>query len=372
MPPASLPMSDLPASDLPISDHCDGRRFFNPADLMPDGAPERALPRIGLLSILRWQWARRGRPSGWPDRLENPAPAGDPHAAPEAGHARITFIGHSSFLLRVPAGDGSHVTILTDPVFSARCSPVRWAGPRRVRPPGRSMAALPRVDLILVSHCHYDHMDLPSLAFFAERDAPRVMTPVGNARHLRKAGLRDVIECDWWEESAVRGLRVTCTPARHGSARTPFDRDRALWGGFDIRPASPGAAQAPAIFFAGDSAHGRHWGRIRARLGAPDIALLPVGAYEPRFLMADVHTTPEEAVAAFRALEARQAVGMHFGTFRLTDEPIGEPLSRLAAACAAEGLEPGRFVTLGHGECRDFAAAREVPRAAAPQVVGSV
>ncbi|ACI52101.1 putative outer membrane protein [Gluconacetobacter diazotrophicus PA1 5] len=348
----------MPPAPLPVSDHCDGRRFFNPASILPPPAPAAAggAPRPGrLLSILRWQWARRRR-AAWPVPPQGPAPAGDPHAAPAPGHAHVTFIGHSTFLLRLRAADGSVVTVLTDPVFSDRCSPVRWAGPRRVRPPGRAIGSLPRVDAIVVSHCHYDHMDLDSLAFFARRDAPVVITPPGNARHLRGSGLRDVVECDWWQGHTVGGLRITCTPARHGSARTPFDRNRALWGGFDIRPAE---GAAPSVFFAGDSAHGRHWGQIRARLGAPDVALLPVGAYDPRELMAAVHTTPEEAVAAMAELGAAQAIGMHFGTFRLTDEPFDEPLHRLAASCAAAGLDAGRFTWLAHGECRAFAAAAQ-------------
>ncbi|MBB2201475.1 MBL fold metallo-hydrolase [Gluconacetobacter tumulisoli] len=350
----------MTTTSLPVSDHCDGRRFFNPATIAPPATGPRR-PRV--LSILRWQWERR-RIQAWPATLDNPPPAGDPHALPAPGHKRITFIGHSTFLLRLPCADGSTLTVLTDPVFSERCSPVRWAGPRRVRPPGRTIADLPRIDLVLVSHCHYDHMDLPSLARLGHRDAPVVITPPGNARHLRKAGLGhaglgNIIELDWWEEAQVGQARITCTPARHGSARTPFDRNRALWGGFALRtdasPESAGEADGPNLFFAGDSGHGRHWRQIRDRLGAPDIALLPVGAYDPRILMEAVHTTPEESVQAMLDLGAARAVGMHFGTFRLTDEPIDEPLRRLAAACAAAGLEADRFTSLNHGECRDFA-----------------
>ncbi|MBB2166915.1 hypothetical protein HLH36_00840 [Gluconacetobacter aggeris] len=351
----------MPPSPLPMSDHCDGRRFFNPASILP--VPPRAR-HVGLGEILRWQWRRRRLPA-W-SAPPPPPPAGDPHALPDPGTAHVTFIGHSTFLLRLPRAGGTALTVLTDPVFSDRCSPVRWAGPRRVLPPGRGLDTLPRVDLVLVSHCHYDHLDLPSLAALGRRDAPAVITAPGNARHIRKAGLRDIVECDWWESHDFGGMRITSTPARHGSARTPFDANRALWCGFDIRPASEGPA--PSVFFAGDSGHGRHWAQIRARLGAPDIALLPVGAYDPRFLMEPVHVTPEEAVSALIDLEAGQAVGMHYGTFRLTDEPYDEPLRRLAVARAAAGLAAERFVELGHGECRVMAAGRAVMhRGLAPQ-----
>ncbi|GBQ29107.1 MBL fold metallo-hydrolase [Gluconacetobacter sacchari] len=352
----------MPPSRLPMSDHCDGRRFFNPAAILPAAAGAR---QGGLGEILRWQRRRRGLPAWSVPPVATPT--GDPYALPAPGTVHVTFIGHSTFLLRLPRADGTALTVLTDPIFSDRCSPVRWAGPRRVLPPGRSLDALPRVDLVLVSHCHYDHLDLPSLAALARRDAPAVVTAPGNARHIRKAGLHTIVECDWWQGHDIGALRVTSTPARHGSARTPFDANRALWCGFDIRPTGDGPA--PSVFFAGDSGHGRHWAQIRARLGAPDIALLPVGAYDPRFLMEPVHITPEEAVSAMIDLEAGQAVGMHYGTFRLTDEPYDEPLRRLAAARAAAGLAADRFVGLGHGECRALAAAREARahRGLAPQ-----
>ncbi|MFT8422366.1 MAG: MBL fold metallo-hydrolase [Gluconacetobacter sp.] len=350
----------MPPSSLPVSDHCDGRRFFNPSSILP-ASPQRR--RVGLGEILRWQWRRRRLPA-WPPPTV-PPPAGDPQALPAPGTVHVTFIGHSTFLLRLPRADGTALTVLTDPVFSDRCSPVSWAGPRRVLPPGRSLDALPRVDVVLVSHCHYDHLDLPSLAALGRRDAPLFITAPGNARHIRKAGARAIVECDWWQHHDVGGMRVTATPARHGSARTPFDANRALWCGFDIRPAGDGPS--PSVFFAGDSGHGRHWAQIGARLGAPDIALLPVGAYDPRFLMEPVHVTPEEAVSAMIELDAGLAVGMHYGTFRLTDEPYDEPLRRLAAARAAAGVAAERFVGLGHGECRVMTPRRPERRGPARQ-----
>lgn len=311
-------------------------------DPAPAGEPHRGRKRGGLVSILRWRFRSERRV--WPLPPPDPAPIGDPHRLPPPGAASVTFIGHSSFMLRLPG-----LTILTDPVFSTRCSPVSWAGPRRARPPGRAFADLPKVDLLLLSHNHYDHMDFPSLRAIRRRDDPAVVTPLGNARHLAQVGLARVAEGDWWQEIRLGdGLRVTITPARHFSARTLWDRGRSLWGGFMLEMAGR------RLFFAGNSGHGKHWGEIGQRLGAPDLALLPIGAYEPRAIMSPVHVNPEEAVAAHLALGARQSVGMHFGTFQLTDEAIDAPLHDLAHARAAAGLGEDAFVTLGFGETRLF------------------
>jgi L-ascorbate metabolism protein UlaG (beta-lactamase superfamily) len=294
------------------------------------------------MAMLRWQLSGDRKP--WPPQPPDPKPGGDPQALPPPGSASITFIGHSTFLIR-----WAGLTILTDPVFSERASPVSWAGPKRARPPGRAFADLPRIDLLLVSHNHYDHMDLPSLRAIRRRDNPQVVTPLGNAVHLAKAGLDRVQELDWWQSTTpLPGIRVTATPARHFSARTLRDRNHSLWSGFMLEIASH------RLFFAGDSGAGSHWAEIGQRVGSPDLALLPIGAYEPRAIMAPVHMNPAEAVAAHQALGAARSIGMHFGTFQLTDEPIDEPPAAMAAARAAAGLADTDFVTLGFGETRVF------------------
>jgi L-ascorbate metabolism protein UlaG (beta-lactamase superfamily) len=331
----------------PPSDHFNGETFFNPPGMAPPRSPsEPSRPttnrRGGLVAMIRWQLSGDRKP--WPPQPPDPAPTGDPHQPPPLGGAAVTFIGHSTFLIRL-AG----LTILTDPVFSERCSPVSWAGPKRARPPGRALRDLPKVDLLLVSHNHYDHMDLPSLRAIRRRDNPQVVTPLANARHLAKAGLGRVTELDWWQSAQPAAeIRVTATPARHFSARSLRDRNHSLWSGFMLE------TQGHRLFFAGDSGAGRHWAEIGERLGAPDLALIPIGAYEPRSIMAPVHMNPAEAVAAHRALGARRSVGMHFGTFQLTDEPIDAPPAALAEARAAAGLGPDAFVTLGFGETRVF------------------
>ncbi len=257
-----------------------------------------------------------------------------------ANSAAITFINHASFLIRFSSG-----LVLTDPIFSERCSPLSWAGPRRVRPPGITLADLPPPDIVLLSHNHYDHMDLPTLRILQRRHAPRFVTMLGNGQILRKLGIM-ATELDWWQDTTIGSLRITATPARHFSARTPFDRNRTLWGGFMMN------VTAGRVLFGGDSAAGTHWQHIRLRLGAPDVALLPIGAYEPRWFMAAVHMNPAEAMQVHQSLGARQSLGMHFGTFQLTDEAIDAPLIALEAARLSAGVDT--FETLGFGQTKVY------------------
>jgi L-ascorbate metabolism protein UlaG (beta-lactamase superfamily) len=268
-----------------------------------------------------------------------------PPATVEEGTAAVTFINHSTFLIRLPGA-----VLLTDPIFSERCSPVAWAGPKRARPLGIALTNLPRPDIVLISHNHYDHMDIPSLRAIQRRHAPRFVTLLGNARVLARHGI-EAVELDWWQDTTIAGLRLTATPARHFSARTPWDRNRALWGGFMI-DTEPTDTRPGKILFTGDSAAGPHWAEIGTHLGPPALALLPIGAYEPRWFMAAAHMNPGEAVQAHRALGARRSVGMHFGTFQLTDEAIDAPLHALAAARTAHGLTQAEFDTHGFGETR--------------------
>ena len=334
-----LPAGTAQLSGYPVSDHCDGVRFFNPR-LPGPGASEAAR---GLAEVARWRMEQKRTP--WPAYVRDPAYA-PPPADVAQGTVSVSFINHATFLLRLAGA-----VVLTDPIFSQRCSPLSWAGPKRVRPPGLALDDLPRPDIVLLSHNHYDHMDLPSLRALQARYAPRFVTTLGNARTLAGLGI-EAAELDWWQRWEAGALRITATPARHFSARTPFDRDRTLWAGFMIE------ADGGRVLFAGDSGAGPHWATIREQLGAPDVALLPIGAYEPRWFMAPVHMNPEEAVRAHRDLAAHRSVGMHFGTFQLTDEAIEAPLTALDAACSTAGLDGGAFTTLGFGETRAYALSR--------------
>ncbi len=316
----------------PVSDHFDGQHFFNPG----------ATQARGLGAVLRWQLTRHK--ARWPTNIPNPPfpPPGD-ITAPR--HVSLTFIGHSTFLIRLSGPDGV-TSILTDPIFSERCFPVQWMGPRRVRAPGIALEALPKIDAVLVSHNHYDHMDLPSLRALHWRFRPLLLTTLGNARPLHEAGIPGAVELDWWDGAAAGPVQVTATPARHFAARGLRDRNQTLWAGFMLETTEG------RLLFAGDSGAGPHWAAIRDRLGPPGVALLPIGAYLPRSIMQAVHMDPAEAVQARADLGARHAVGMHFGTFQLTDEAVDAPLQALRRARAEAGLSVQDFDVLGFGETR--------------------
>jgi L-ascorbate metabolism protein UlaG (beta-lactamase superfamily) len=305
------------------SDHFDGRRFVNPTGAVPQ--PFSAVPRMLI--------ERRTR---WPARVDQP-----PQRPPglDGAVAVVTFIGHSTFLIQTTAGN-----ILTDPVYSQRAGPFNLFGPRRVRQPAVPFDDLPPISTVLLSHNHYDHCDRRTLRMLAERFDPIVVTPLGNGALVRSAGIRRVEELDWWQEAKTSALPIVVTPAQHFSARTPFDRNRALWGGFMV------IAGGRRIFYAGDTAYARLFHDVRERLGPIDLALLPIGAYEPRWFMQSVHMNPAEAVQGHLDLEAAESVGMHFGTFQLTTEGIDEPLRALEDACRARSIPPARFRALGFGD----------------------
>ncbi len=253
--------------------------------------------------------------------------------------AIVTFIGHSSTLIQT-----RHGTLLTDPVYSQRASPVQFAGPRRVRQPGVRFEDLPAIDLVLLSHNHYDHCDLATLRRVQRRWNPRFVTPLGNERLLRKAGASRIESLDWWQTTHDSSLPITVTPAQHFSARTPFDRNRMLWGSFVID--APGCR----IYFGGDTGYGDHFRAVHERCGDIDLALLPIGAYEPRWFMRAIHMDPVEAVRAHGDLAAAQSVAIHFGTFQLTPEAIDAPVVALHHAMEAAHLAPDAFRVLECGE----------------------
>ena len=306
------------------SDHFDGKRFFNPS--LANGRSISAAPK--MLAEPR---------SPWPTSI--PVQQRTPQRHVESAWATITFIGHSTFLIQTATA-----SILTDPVFSERASPLSFIGPRRVRRAAVSIDDLPAVDIVLLSHNHYDHCDLSSLKKIRRRFDPLLITPLHNGRLARTAGFRRVEELDWWERATTARVPITVAPAQHFSARTPFDRNHALWGSFIVEVGDR------RLFFAGDSGYASHFAEIRERFGAIDLALLPIGAYEPRWFMKDIHMNPDEAVQAHLDLAAVRSVGMHFGTFRLTTEAIDEPTRALDRAKRDRGLDHDAFATLDFGE----------------------
>ena len=298
-------------------------------------------------AVASFMWQRRGL------ALVNPPRNSFPTARPRvvlpraAGDAlAATWVGHSTVLLQMGG-----LNVLTDPVFSQRAFPVQWAGPRRVMDPGLALGALPPLDAIVLSHNHYDHLDRPAVRRIA-REHPGVtwIVPRGVGAYIRPWGARQIIELDWWQQAEVNGLRVTATPARHFSGRTFRDRNRSLWSGFAL------VAGARRVLFAGDSAYHPEFGEIGRRCGPFELVMMPIGAYAPRWFMGRVHLDPEQAVRAFQDLATPGAVmlGIHWGTFRLTDEPMDEPPRLTREHWRAAGLPEDRLWIPRHGETRSI------------------
>jgi L-ascorbate metabolism protein UlaG (beta-lactamase superfamily) len=310
---------------MPFPKHFDGKRFFNP------GAPQAQ----GFVDVLRWQLTTRREPS--PRFISDVEPTKPP---PSVGvhEIRVTLINHSTLLLQQGA---TH--ILTDPVWSDRASPVTWAGPHRRREPGVRWEDLPRIDIVLLSHNHYDHLDLATLRRLAAREQSQFVVPIGVARLLREQNIGPVHELDWGDSLLLAGTTIHSVPALHFSARGPFDRNRTLWCGYMIEAADR------IIYFAGDTAFGAHFAQIREKFGAPRLALLPIGAYRPYWFMSAVHMSPADAVRAHQILAAATSIAIHHGTFQLADEGIDTPKRDLRACDPGDSfliLDNGQSVTL--------------------------
>jgi L-ascorbate metabolism protein UlaG (beta-lactamase superfamily) len=255
---------------------------------------------------------------------------------------RLTWLGHASFLLRL---DG--VTVLTDPYLGAYASPLPPLGPKRFAPPGLPVERLPPIDLLLLSHNHYDHMDLPTIEALPGKERLEVVVPLGLAGYFRERGYQRVRELDWYQGEPVAGLGITALPAIHFSKRTLFDRNRTLWTGYAIQ------GRSKRVYFAGDTAYGPVFQELGQQLAPFDLGLLPIGAYEPRTLMKGSHATPEETVQIARELGIARVVGMHWGTIRLTEEPPFEPPERFRSAAAAAGYAEESAWVMRIGETRE-------------------
>jgi L-ascorbate metabolism protein UlaG (beta-lactamase superfamily) len=272
----------------------------------------------GLASVVRWLATRSRGP--WPTHVEDVGVA-PPVAINDDGTIRATVIGHATVLLQV---DG--LNILTDPVMSMRIGPTPWTGPKRVRKPAVAFADIPKIDVVLLSHNHYDHLDRPTLRDLVRRDDPVVLTGL---KVGAKVPSTRVVELDWWQAHEIRdGIRATYVPSEHFSGRGPFDRDRSLWGGFVLETPSG------RIYFAGDTGAGAHFQAIRERFGAMTLSLIPIGAYAPRWFMEPVHIDPDEALQASLTLESQTTLAIHFATFNLADDAYDGPTQALTRALA--------------------------------------
>lgn len=261
------------------------------------------------------------------------------------GELRLTWFGQSSFLVQIGT-----TKILLDPVLSKRASPFQNMGPARINALPMTVADLPRIDAVVQSHDHYDHLDEPTVRALIERfgDALHFHAPLEHASWYKRLGAH-ATDYDWWQSGSINSdIELTCTPAQHWTRRGRRINTR-LWSSFMIR-----AKNAPSLYFAGDSGYCPAFQEIKAELGAPDIALIPIGAYEPRWFMKTAHMNPEEAVQTFVDLGAKHFVGMHWGTFRLTDEPMLEPPRKVRAEWSRLALPPASLHVPAHGETLSF------------------
>lgn len=316
-------MSD---SNYPISDHYDGEKFHNLGkndDLK------------SFFTVLKWKLTSDV------DEFPEHVPIKNYPYRSLAPNEKVnaTFINHATFLVQLPG-----LNVLTDPIYSMRASPFSFMGPKRVKEPGLPFDVLPKIDVVLVSHNHYDHLDLETLKRLDEKFHPLFLVALGDEDLLKKNGIQNVKPMDWWEEVKVKDVKFIFTPAQHWSARHFWDKNDALWGSWMIDNG------IQKIYHGGDTGYSGHFRDIKSRLGAPDLALLPIGAYEPRWFMKHHHMNPKEAVKAHIDLGATRTIGMHFGTFQLTDEGINQPEMDLRKAKADSKISDDQFLVLEQGQ----------------------
>ena len=316
----------------PPSDHFDGVRFFNPGQEQPDKTS---------WDVLKWQAA--GGRAKWPTSV----PVVQAKPVPQSQQLRVTMVGHATTLIQFRG-----LNILTDPVWSDRASPVPFAGPRRVTIPGVAFEDLPRIDYVLLSHNHYDHLDLKTLGRLHKDHTPTIITPIGNDTIIRSRVSEARVLTGDWHDSFDLSVTATIVPANHWSARGTRDRRMALWAGFVL------AHGGTSLYFAGDTGYcsGSIFRDIRTRYGDQSVALLPIGAYEPRWFMAPQHVNPAEALKIMEDVGAAHALGIHWGTFRLTNEGRDAPKQALAEAVELMVISQARFQAAEPGAVYDFEA----------------
>lgn len=319
-----------------ISNHYDGDRFF----LVEEGEVQDSSS-----NFLSWFESLKSDP--WPKWIEDPPQIAPPKRIKNDG-LRITYINQSTMLIQI-----DNINILTDPIWSQRASPFSWIGPKRVRAPGVAMKDLPVIDIILISHNHYDHLNIATLKRLSKKDNPQIFVGLGVPGLLKSEGLNNIIEMDWWQKYTLKNtpIKIIFVPAKHHSGRGLFDKNKTLWGGYVIE------SNAGRIYFAGDTAYGSFLTSIKERFDGFRLALIPIGHYKPRRMMKSVHLNPDEAVMLHHFLNIKYSVAMHFSTFGgfggHTVEKIDDPENDLHKALIEHGILQSEFWTLEFGEGRD-------------------
>lgn len=313
------------------SEHFDGKKFINPS----------GVPANGLAQVFKYVTTRKPEP--WKKNYETYV-RDTPLQNPDANHVSITFVNHSTFIMQY-----ENLTIVTDPVWSKRCSPVQFAGPSRFRPPGVNFEDLPNIDIVLLSHNHYDHLDKPTVQKLIANHNPKFVVPLGLDHLLRKWGAKDIIALDWWESAKLEHLSISSVPANHFTSRGTFDRDRTLWCGYIIEQ------KGHKIYFAGDTGYGDIFKEIGKREGSIDVSLIPIGAYLPRWFMSPIHVSPKESVMIHKDVNSQQSIGMHFGTFALADDGPDRPIIDLTHEKQSQQIEDDAFIVPNEGHTYTYA-----------------
>lgn len=314
----------------PSSNHFDGKRFINPNGLQAQN----------LIGVMKYGLFRK--PEKWTKNYETDIRT-TAIQIPALDEVQVSFVNHSTFLIQV-AG----LNILTDPIWSKRCSPFQWVGPERMRPPGIPMEMLPPIDLVILSHNHYDHLDVNTLKLLEEKYSPKFIVPLGVGSYLDKLDIQNKVEIDWYQNTSVGQLDIKGIPANHFTSRGLFDRDKTLWCGYLFN------FEGYKIYFAGDSGYGPNFKTLGEQEQSIDLALIPIGAYKPEWFMSPIHISPDQAVQVHQDINAKQSIAMHFGTFPLADDGMYTPQKDLKQSLDQRGINSEKFIIPDEGKSYVF------------------